>query len=585
MFQIALYRNSAEQNRVDKTDFLSDIKYVYGTLREGTSIHNPEIVIDRTSEENMYFFNYARINPFGRYYYITDIILESNHLWRLVMQVDVLMSFRTQILNTKAFISRNEYKYNVFLPDNKLPVKVSNDILILNTYNSNNIISSYGELAKDNYELGYNKCIALQISGIGEVGPNDNYIGYTQTVGSNVGSFNMLYFMSVTVFNGFITKLIDKSGSIAWLFEDPQDNLVSIKLLPLKIKNANQFRSFFNGDEYGTERHLAIEDVNEIRIGGNNASAPFSISGIGYATKVPSNVPLKIFMGNITTLLLNSDESSFLMFEPYSNSQLFLPYYGFCDIDINLYLFKFGNDYALDIKIYYLIDCVTGICTALLLNHDNVTCQTFEFDISVDIPIGNTNNNEIMRNQFLASLKLGQGVVSLGLSAYGAMSANAEEAGHIYKSGDASKIITNDYKIRAKSELLKYDTASKAFNVASNFTVDMIKAGQLKLQCGTSNSSITKGFNIKNMDRNGDVNPYLIIKRNELLYSTDDDKKSYAHLVGRPCQELGNLNDYNGYTEVCGVHLEGFSNATPNELDEIETSLKNGVLLPEPPSN
>lgn len=613
MFEILLYKNSAEKHRIDKSYFLEYLITTSGTLRESTSIINPQItiainfytdiiksdtiqdiidsdsflIVDNDVPVTIYDIienfdcNYAYIPAFKRYYYITNIVSESNSLWRLYMEVDVLMSFKDKIFNTKAFIGRNEYKYNVFLPDNKLPVKVGNAIRILDAYDSDNIISSYGELARNNYEMSSNRCIALQITGIGKINQS-NYEGYNQTVGSNVNSFNMLYFMSVTVFNQFITKLIYNSSSVQWLFQDPQDSLVSIKLLPIKLKNYIDFQIYFNYDEYGTEQHLAIEDTHYIRIGGDLASAAFDITGIGYATIVPSNVPLKIFMGRITTLLLSNDESSFLMFEPYSNSQLFLPYYGFCDIDINLYLYRLGSDYRLEIKIYYLIDCVTGICTAILLNHDDVVCQTFEFDISINIPIGNTNSNEIMRNQFLAALKLGQGVVSLGLSAYGSMSANAEEAGHTYKSGDASKIIANDYKIRAKSELLKYDTASKAVNIASNFTVDMIKAGQLKLQCGTSNSSITKGFNIKDMSRNGDVTPYLIIKRNELLYTTSNDKKSYAHLVGRPCQELGNIGDYNGYTEVSGVHLEGFNTAMKEEVEEIENLLKSGVLLPEP---
>ena len=61
--------------------------------------------------------NYVYIPDFNRYYFINDITSVRQNLWRLSLHVDVLMSYKKEIKNTKAFISRNEFIYNDKLVD------------------------------------------------------------------------------------------------------------------------------------------------------------------------------------------------------------------------------------------------------------------------------------------------------------------------------------------------------------------------------------------------------------------------------------------------------------------------------------
>ena len=122
MVNVLLYHNSAEMNRVDKTLFLSNPAFtVQGIWREETSILTPEILVENWSSETLNF-NYCYIPFFERYYYINDVIVEANALHRLILSVDVLMSFKTQLLATRCFVSRNEYDFTNLLPDNKLPI-------------------------------------------------------------------------------------------------------------------------------------------------------------------------------------------------------------------------------------------------------------------------------------------------------------------------------------------------------------------------------------------------------------------------------------------------------------------------------
>lgn len=126
MFSISLYKMQSPANKVDK-DISFLIQTVNGTLRAGCSVIDPVIVIE--TDDNALWkkgLNYAYIEEFGRYYYVTNIISvpgtiarsSSNvYLWELHMHVDVLMSFKDEILAQTAIVARQESKYNLYLDD------------------------------------------------------------------------------------------------------------------------------------------------------------------------------------------------------------------------------------------------------------------------------------------------------------------------------------------------------------------------------------------------------------------------------------------------------------------------------------
>lgn len=110
---INLYVNVSEKERVTKT--LSLEKSFSGTLREQTSVIDPIISIEST--DNLSQYNYMYIPDFGRYYYIRNVESVKNGLWRITGHVDVLMSFKSQILQNSGVIERQENKWNLYLPD------------------------------------------------------------------------------------------------------------------------------------------------------------------------------------------------------------------------------------------------------------------------------------------------------------------------------------------------------------------------------------------------------------------------------------------------------------------------------------
>lgn len=111
---ITLYSNASEINAVNKE--LTELVTITGTLREQSSIIDPVISIE-SIDQYLSSANYAYIPEFGRYYFITGIESVRNSLWRLSFHVDVLYTYKEQILSNNAIIERNESEYDLKLND------------------------------------------------------------------------------------------------------------------------------------------------------------------------------------------------------------------------------------------------------------------------------------------------------------------------------------------------------------------------------------------------------------------------------------------------------------------------------------
>ena len=141
-FNINLYKNSAEPNKVDKTAELSTVGTISGVLRQECSLIDPEIIIQYDKPPD---FNYCYIANFGRYYYVENIVSMRQNLWRVRLRSDVLMTYKTQILNLNARIARQQYTYSYRQIDSEIPFTNDPEITVTDIPNSLN-------LGKPNYE-------------------------------------------------------------------------------------------------------------------------------------------------------------------------------------------------------------------------------------------------------------------------------------------------------------------------------------------------------------------------------------------------------------------------------------------------
>lgn len=110
-YKLKLYKNSSENNDVLKN--ISNETVIQGYSRTAVDILNP--VIDLAGVE-VNSFNYCYVQELKRYYYIENMTLSPNGVTRLSMSVDVLMSYREDILESHGVITKNR-AYNPYTGD------------------------------------------------------------------------------------------------------------------------------------------------------------------------------------------------------------------------------------------------------------------------------------------------------------------------------------------------------------------------------------------------------------------------------------------------------------------------------------
>ena len=124
-FTIELYNNTSEDNRVDKTNYLTKVGELKGVLREESSLIDMSLTLEI---EELPLFNYVYIAQLNRYYYVTDIVSLNYKLWSISLSVDVLMSYKNALLSCSAFVDRNENTFDNKIIDKKRVIEQGYDV-------------------------------------------------------------------------------------------------------------------------------------------------------------------------------------------------------------------------------------------------------------------------------------------------------------------------------------------------------------------------------------------------------------------------------------------------------------------------
>lgn len=129
-----IYKTKSAPNVVNKT--LSEVvSFEEVIFKEDTSLLNPTIIINGVSNASSYTIedigtsNYFSIPKVNRYYFITDITMMSGGRVAITGKVDVLMSFKTDILGSTQLIVRQEKKTNNYLIDTDIPLSSKKQVI------------------------------------------------------------------------------------------------------------------------------------------------------------------------------------------------------------------------------------------------------------------------------------------------------------------------------------------------------------------------------------------------------------------------------------------------------------------------
>ena len=214
--------------------------------------------------------------------------------------------------------------------------------------------------------------------------------------------------------------------------------------------------------------------------------------------------------------------SDFRDFAPYTKVTAFLPYIGYVDLPTNDVMGKTG------MSIDYAFDLIDGTCQAFIRTGTRIIVTTERASCALDLPINQKNNSERLRNLLLGSLNILSGGIASAV-------------------GDASGL----------------KSAMKGVSGMMGFMTEHVTKGR-----------ITGGW----QSMNSPTSVTIVVETQKWV---NVDMTEFAKLHGRPCHKTYDLDDLVGlgFTQVGSIHLENIPTATDSEITEIESQLKNGVIL------
>lgn len=137
---IAFMKMRSENNVIGKTWDVGEqevnIKKLEGKLIFDQSIMAPKLIVYGDMRE----YNYCYLDIFGRYYYITDIVVKSSLIMEITLKVDSLQSFKSQTLNCYALVERaqSSIAYNSYFNDGQYWTQQNRTVKFIPFLNSSN---------------------------------------------------------------------------------------------------------------------------------------------------------------------------------------------------------------------------------------------------------------------------------------------------------------------------------------------------------------------------------------------------------------------------------------------------------------
>lgn len=149
--KLYLKKYTGDNRNLDKwtVNTLSDT-YKTVEVYNTTSLLAPQVVLDFDSAILSSGYNYAYIDKYDRYYYITDMAADSGKKIIISLSVDVLNTYKNQIVACPVTVLRQEGAYNSYVADDRYPLDTDKKWHIRDTGPETFVWNSAG----DHYVLG-----------------------------------------------------------------------------------------------------------------------------------------------------------------------------------------------------------------------------------------------------------------------------------------------------------------------------------------------------------------------------------------------------------------------------------------------
>lgn len=250
-------------------------------LKNATSLYNPTFIL--SVFEN---WNYLKWNSY--YYYIDDVTYTRNGVYELQCTIDVLASFKNEILNTNAFVLYSASDYDTSIIDTRLSMK-------------DECIQQYTFKSVRTTEQGM-----YIISYIGSQADSNPTVSVTQT--------QLINILNAIQSNAFAEIFNDPSNALNKILSDTSSCITSCIYNPLT--------------NTGSDKNVVLAG--------------------GYDTGITGKIPMQ----NITKYVYldipwNFSKNDFRNRSQFSSMAIYLPGYGWLDLNID----NFNGETQIEIKV------------------------------------------------------------------------------------------------------------------------------------------------------------------------------------------------------------------------------------------
>lgn len=335
---ITLYKYSHELNLMDKGSYLLEPLALSNVIfKDSTSIVKPTLRITGIGSDGngVLDYNYVYIQELSRYYFVDNIISVNNQVFDIMCTVDVLYTYRTELLQLSAYVSRNEYTYSTKIKDDYLPLNFKKNVSFHNITNLSTVDTLSPNKSKDdiNYLL---VCTSKYFGGL-----NVKKCQPDTDISASTGNIVTAYAMGTYGDQGYYigTQTMYEYVKANILTTESLRNFVKF-IIAYPFNLPKKTETVIIDDE-----PVVQEVVDQIHLG-DTVLTPASQFNILKNTHIKLQIADFKFGGD-------SDENNFLNFEPYSSYEIFLPYYGYAKISAH-------NLINRRIAIFYEIDVTNG---------------------------------------------------------------------------------------------------------------------------------------------------------------------------------------------------------------------------------
>lgn len=303
----------------------SDTNFVY---KDTTDYHNPTLVLQGYDKN----WTYAKIADI--YFYISAVHTSRQNVWEISLTIDLLGTYRDQILATSAFVAYSTSKYNNDVPDTRIPV-------------SGDLVQGVSEVTFDFIDY-YNGMYAFTTIGNGQ----SSYSAFSTTyITSGSPIFNVAQSL-------LFVEDVDVIDELNKFFTKPMQAAVGLKWLPVLLESATP-------DLPG----------GTIKLGKWDSGQPAWIAGKGTIQGV----------GNMVIPWQYNDWRNLT---PYTTVTVYLPFYGAVPFEASM---LYGVN---QLQYNYSCDYIAGeLAITLSFNKGGANFKLFSCNIpiGVDLPLGQTN--------------------------------------------------------------------------------------------------------------------------------------------------------------------------------------------------